>query len=438
MLSKKLNIILLLLVCNILFSQNLNKTKLDSLFQILESKDKYMGSIAISEKGKLIYTKSIGKDDIENNKKSTINSKYRIGSISKMFTSALLFKAIEEKKLTLNQTIDKFYPLIENSKKITIGNLLNHRSGIHNFTNDSIYLEYNTLPKTENQMLEIITKGKSDFEPNSKGEYSNSNYVILSYILEKIYNKTYKEILTSKITKPLSLNNTYFGGKTDIQNNENYSYSFTDKWKKESETDMSIPMGAGAIVSNPTDLVLFIEGLFSGKLISEESLEKMKTIEDKFGMGIFKIPFYDKTAFGHNGGIDGFHSVLSYFPESKLSVALLSNGMIYENNSIMIAVLSSYFDKKIELPTFGKDIKTEDLDKYLGIYSSPSFPLSVIITKLDTKLFAQATGQGAFPLDSIEKDKFEFKLAGIKIEFNSKENQMTIFQGGNKNTLTKK
>lgn len=437
---KKISTVLLFgLVVNIAFAQNLNKTKLDSLFQILESKDKFMGSIAVSENGKLLYTKSVGKDDLETNKPSTIATKYRIGSISKIFTSCLIFKAIEENKLKSNQTIDTYFPTIENSKKITIGNLLNHRSGIHDFTNDDEYLNYNTQPKSEKEMVEIIAKGKSEFEPDSKGDYSNSNYVLLSYILEKTYKKSFKDILNIKIIKPLGLKNTYFGGKTNIQNNECYSYQFTDKWIKETETDMSIPMGAGALVSNPTDLTIFISNLFSNKIISEKSLEQMKTIKDKFGMGLFQIPFYEKIAFGHKGGIDGFRSVVSYFPESKLAIALTSNGIIYTNNDIMIATLSSYYNKPFKIPTFDViDLNTEDLDIYLGEYSSVEIPLKITITKDNKKLFAQATGQAAFPLNATEKDNFEFLPAGIKLEFKSTENQMILSQGGRKLTFTKK
>jgi len=438
--KKKITIALLFgLVAGTTFAQNLNIAKLDSLFQILETKDKFMGSIAVSENGKLLYTKSIGKDDVETNKHSTIATKYRIGSISKMFTSCLIFKAIEENKLNLNQTIDIYFPTIENAKKITIGNLLNHRSGIHNFTNNEDYLKYNTQPKSEKEMVEIISKGKSEFEPDSKGDYSNSNYVLLSYILEKTYKKPYKEILNTKIVKPLGLKNTYFGGKTNIQNNECYSYNFTTKWEKETETDMSIPLGAGAVVSNPTDLVVFINNLFSNKIISEKSFEQMKTIKDNYGMGIFQVPFYDKKGYGHTGGIDGFSSVVSYFPDNKLSVALTSNGRIYSNNDIMIATLSCYYSKPFKIPTFEIiNLNTEDLDIYLGEYSSADIPLKITITKDNLKLFAQATGQSAFPLDPTEKDKFEFMAAGIKMEFKSSENQMILNQGGKKFTFTKK
>ena len=420
-------------------AQKLNVAKLDSLFFILESKDKYMGSIAIAENGKIIYAKSIGKDDIETNKKSTENSKYRIGSISKMFTSTLIFKAIEEKKLTLNQTIERFFPNLENAKTITIGNLLNHKSGIHNFTSDEEYLKYNTQPKSESEMTAIIEKAKSDFAPNAKNEYSNSNYVLLSYILEKIYKKPYKSILEKNIIKPLGLKNTFFGDKINLKNNEAYSYDFEDRWVKQTETDMSIPMGAGAIVANPTDLTIFIKSLFEGKIINQKSLELMNTFDDRFGFGIFKVPFYDKTGFGHTGGIDGFTSMLSYIPEEKLAIALTSNGNIYSNNNIAIAALSNFFNKPFTIPDFKELVlKTEDLDQYVGEYSSDSFPLKIMITKENTTLIAQATGQSSFPLTATEKDKFEFEAAKIMLAFKPSENQMTLNQGGRTFVLTRK
>ncbi|WP_338647878.1 serine hydrolase domain-containing protein [Flavobacterium sp. KS-LB2] len=421
------------------YSQKMNVAKLDSLFHILEAKDKFMGSIAVAQNGALIYSKSIGKDDVETNKKATNLSKYRIGSISKTFTSTLVFKAAEEKKLSLNQTIEIYFPTIENASKITIGNLLNHRSGIHNFTNDPEYLKYNTEPKSEQQMIEIIAKGKSDFEPNSKADYSNSNYVLLSYILQKAYKKPFATILQDKITKPLGLKNTYVGSKISLQNNEANSYRFSDKWIKETETDMSIPMGAGAIVSNPTDLTLFIDHLFAYKIINESSLAQMTTLQDNYGMGIFQIPFYDKKGLGHTGGIDEFRSVLYYFEADKIAVALTSNGKTYDNNEIIKAALSSYFDKPFTIPTFKNiELKTEELDPYLGEYSDAGFPMTITVTKDNLKLFAQATGQSAFPLEATEKDNFEFVAAGIKLEFRPNEKLMVLKQGGREFKLTKK
>ena len=282
------------LITYIGFSQTFDKAKLDNYLQALEDNNKFMGSVSIAQGGKAIYTKSIGFADVEQKIKLTENSKFRIGSISKTFTTALVFKAIEEQKIKLTDVLAKYFPSIKNSGKITISNLLYHRSGLHNFTDDEDYLKWNTTPKTENEMIAIIAKAGSDFEPDTKAEYSNSNFVLLSYILEKIYKKKIKEILAKNIIIPLGLKNTFYGGKIDLKNNECNSYTFKGSWAKENETNMSVPMGAGAVVSTPTDLAKFIDALFQGKVVSNTSLEQMKTIKDHFGMGLFQIPFYDK------------------------------------------------------------------------------------------------------------------------------------------------
>ena len=146
-----LTTLLFLSVTPIGFSQTFDKKKLDTYFQVLEKNNKFMGSVALSKNGELIYTKSIGYADIENNIKASEKTKYRIGSISKSFTAVLILKAIENQQLTINETIDKWFPTITNSNKITIKQLLTHRSGIHNFTNNPDYLLWNTQSKTEKE-----------------------------------------------------------------------------------------------------------------------------------------------------------------------------------------------------------------------------------------------------------------------------------------------
>jgi CubicO group peptidase (beta-lactamase class C family) len=412
-------------------SQNIDKAKLDTYFETLANNNRFMGSVAVSKNNELIYSKSVGFVNIEQGLKANENSKYRIGSISKTFTTALIFKAIEENRLNLNQTIDKFFPAITNASKITVAHLLSHRSGISNFTNDKSYMDWNTQPKTEQEMIETIAKAGSDFEPDTKGSYSNSNFVLLSYILERIYQQSYSELLKEKIIKPTGLKNTYYGGKIDIKNNECHSYKYADSWKIESETDMSIPLGAGGIVSSPIDLNLFSEALFAGKIVSTNSLQQMRNIKDQFGMGLLQMPFYDQTGFGHEGGIDGFVSLFAYFPDSNISFAYTANGMNYNGNDIAIAVLSVVYNKPFEIPEFTAfDITDEELDKYLGVYSSKQLPLKMTITKANGKLFGQGTGQPSFPLESTAKDKFEFKQAGVILEFNPADKTMILKQGG--------
>ena len=423
--------LLFLSISTVGFSKNFDKVKLDNYFKALEKNNKFMGSVAVSKNGKLIYSKSIGYADLENKIKATEKTKYRIGSITKSFTAILILKAIENKKLDINETIDKWFPTITNSKKITIKQLLTHRSGIHNFTNNVDYLQWNTQSKTEKEMIEIIKKGGSDFQPSTRAAYSNSNFVLLTFILERIFNTSYSELVQTYIVKPIRLTNTYVFGKINTANNESKSYNYLGFWKEESETNFTVPLGAGAITSTPTDLIKFANALFEGQLLTPESLKIMKTIKEGYGSGLFQVPFYSSIGFGHTGGIDGFRSVYSYFEDEKISYALTSNGTNMNNNDISIAVLSAVFNKPYQIPVYTKyALTSEELDKYLGVYATKQMPLKITVTKNKNTLIIQVTGQQAFVVQATEKDKFTLDQVGAKFKFNPAEETMILFQFG--------
>jgi len=415
------------------YSQMLDKAKLDKFFDALAEKNKAMGSLTVSKNGNVLYSRAVGYSQISDKEKksSTVSTKYRVGSITKMFTATMILQLVEENKIRLTDTLDKFYPQMPNAGKITVGNLLNHRSGLHSFTADADFPTWLGKPKTQSEMLAVIAKGKPLFEPNAKAAYSNSNYVLLGYIIEKVSGKSYQTVLKEKITGKIGLSNTYLGGKRNAGDNESYSYSYAGDWKSATETDMSIPGGAGALVSTPTDLTKFITALFGSKLVSENSLNQMKTMTDGYGMGMFQYPLDGKKLYGHTGGIDGFNSMLVYLPEENLAVAYTSNGTVYSVNDILLGVFAVYFNQPLTIPTFETVVvKAEDLEKYTGVYSSSEFPLKITVTKDKTTLFAQATGQAAFALDATDKDKFKFETAGIVIEFVTEKNQMLLKQGG--------
>ncbi|MCZ2249222.1 MAG: beta-lactamase family protein [Bacteroidia bacterium] len=426
-------------LCQIGFAQNFDKTKLDNYFNALEANNKFMGSVAVSKDGAIIYSKTVGFSDVENNIKANNISKYRIGSITKTFTAVLVLKAMEEKKIKLDEKLSKYYPTIKNADKIAIEDLLYHRSGIHSFTDDEDYESWSTQPKSKEELVNIISKGNSEFEPGSKFAYSNPNYILLSFILQDVYGKTYPDLLQEKIIKPIGLSNTYFGNQISAKKDECYSYSYTKNWVKESETNTSIPMGAGGIVSTPIDLTKFDEALFSEKIISKKSLELMTTLKDNFGMGIFPLPFYETKGLGHTGAIDGFSSMLAYFPDNKVSFALISNGDNYNNNTISNAVLSAVFNKPYDIPDFKTyKVTSEELDIYLGTYETKDLPLKLTITKEGETLIAQATGQQQLPLEAKEKNVFAFDRAGIVLEFNPEKKTVVLKQGGGEFTFTRK
>lgn len=412
-------------------AQSFNKARLDSFFDLLEAKDRFMGSVAISKQGKVIYSRSLGWADVSKKQKVNENTLYRIGSISKTFTAVLVMKAVEAGKLQLDQKLRIFFPEQPNAEKITIEHLLRHQSGIANFTDDSGYLSWNTTPQSMDELSARIAAMGSVFEPGFKSEYSNSNYVLLTYILQKVMGSDFSTLLERYITQPLGLKNTRLGGKIDLSRNECKSYGFGDGWVEESETDMSIPLGAGAIISTPSDLVKFSDALMGGKLLKPESFKRMCTLDRGFGFGLFSIPFYEMNAFGHTGGIDGFRSVFSFFQEADVSFALFSNGARIDMNDVSIAVLSALFEKPFSLPAFSDYApQGADLQPLTGLYASSQMPLKITVSLTGNALAAQATGQSAFPLEAIAPNRFQFLPAGIEMIFNPAEQSMILNQGG--------
>ena len=427
MLTKLFKLLLATLIFQTGYSQKIDTIKLDRYFENLEKHNKFMGSVALLQNDVIVYTKQIGFSNIESKEKSSATTKYKIGSISKTFTATLVLKAIEEGKLGLYDPLSAFFPEIKNATNITIKQLLQHRSGIHNFTNDQNYFDYYTKPITRIKLKALISNLDSDFTPGQQFAYSNSNYVILSLLLEKLYKKNYGIILKEKITTPLQLNNTFISPKIAPKNNESHSYLFSKNWIKQPETHVSIPLGAGAISSTPSDLILFANALFNYKIISKKNVDLMKILKDNYGLGVINIPFYNKTSYGHGGGIDGFQSIFSYFPNDNKAFAITANGTNFILNDISIVLLSELFDKPYTIPDFDTKV---NYDAYIGIYSNESFPLKITISQNGSILKAQATGQNAFNLTKEDTNSFSFKPAGIIINFDPTKNQMTFKQGG--------
>ena len=410
-------------------AQNFDKAKLDSYFQALNENNKFMGSVSVFHNGNEIYSCAVGFADVDKQIANRELSKYCIGSISKMFTAVMIFQTIETGKLSLNQTINKYFPSIKNAEMITIADLLSHRSGIHNFTESGDFTKWPA--KSKEQMIDIISAGGSDFEPDTHADYSNSNYVLLSYILESIYKKPYVDILIEKIIRPLFLNNTYFGKSTiDINNNESNSYSYSDKWQIQSVTNPSVTLGAGCIISNPKDLNRFANALFNGKLISESSLSTMLNIRDDYGMGIFPVPYFSQLGYGHRGGVDGFNSMLIYMPDDKISYAITSNGLNYNFTEIHIAVLNWIYGQQFDIPYLDKPTAhVTTPTEYTGRYKSSQFPLAVTVTSNGNALSIEAEGQPTIPLKADSEHVFRFIENDLTIVFNPVNSTMILIQG---------
>jgi CubicO group peptidase (beta-lactamase class C family) len=355
-----------------------------------------------------------------------------------MFTAIMIFQLIEEHKLSLSTPLSVYFPQIPNSTKITIANLLSHRSGLYSYTNDWDSFRFN--PHTQEQMLQIIADKKVDFEPDAKTAYSNSNYLLLGYIVEKICKSSYAEALKKRITSKIGLMDTYYGGKIDPGKREVYSYNWVQEtWLQIPETDMSVAGGTGAMVSTAPDLSKFISALFSHKLINDTSLQQMLTIKDGEGLGIEQFALYDDLVYGHTGMIDLFQSCILYIPKEKVAVAYTSNGYGgLRITEIIEAIINIYFNEAYSMPNF-KPIQftPEELDKYIGVYTCRQPSIQLAITKEGNALIGQATGQSSFPLEAIEHTKFKYSLARIVIEFFPDKNELILHQDGGSYTFTR-
>lgn len=421
------------------FAQNNKREKLINYLDSLFVHHKVMGSFAMATQDQPNFVKSVGFADVDTKQKANMNTQYRIGSISKTFTAVLVMKAIEDNRLKLSSTLSEFYPELTNAKSITIENLLQHRSGIHNLTDEKEYWDYNTLPQTESSLITIIKKYPSDFAPGTKFEYSNSNYILLGIILEKIYKKSYAELIQDKISKPLKLKLTKVGGRIDTSKNQAKSFVFEiNNYVKWHETDMSIPIGAGNLISTPSELLTFIIALENGKLVSKESLSQMKNFVDGYGLGITKVPFGKYWGYGHNGGIDQFLSTLYYFPELKAGISFITNQSDYDNNQISINMLSVASNQDFEMPYFNVfQVEAALIKQYEGTYKADGFPLDINIVAENGVLKAQATGQGQFSLTAISNTEFKFDTAHIKMKFDAEKKTMDFSQGSHQYVFKK-
>lgn len=435
-----ITIIIVFLISLCIQSQTIDKTRLDSLLNNFEENKMGMGTVSIFKDGEEIYQKSIGFSNIEAKTQADPFTKYRIGSITKTFTATVIMQLLDEKKLSLNTRLNTYFPKIKNAEKIIIENLLYHRSGLHNVTSEEGFMNWISKPRSRKEMLEKFIKNGVDFEPNTKTSYSNTNYILLSYIAEDIDKKSFSEILTNRITEPLNLTRTLIGKEIDTKQNEALSYYQEDsEWKPVTlQTDLTGPMGAGAMVSTSRELNVFYHNLFSGNLTTQESLKNMKLVKENMGIGMSQLVFKGLEVYGHDGGIDGFRSMAAYVPSKNVSIALTFNTADTSVTPILVSVLETYFSNDLSLQSKSKiELEPEDLDIYLGVYSGSTFPAKVTFTKEGNTLFAQATGQPIFKLIATEKDKFSYDSMGIKFAFNLANNTMILNFGGKIHELKK-
>jgi CubicO group peptidase (beta-lactamase class C family) len=289
-------------------------------------------------------------------------------------------------------------------------------------------------------MLALIVKGIPEFEPGTKNSYSNSGYFLLGLILEKVTGKSYEQALEDRINSRISLKDTYIAtGRIDVNKGEALTYanngSEWEHWKQGFETDPSIGF---QLVSTPGDMAKFIQALFDLKLISQDSLNQMKTMRDGEGLGLVTFPFAGKTFYGNTGGGDNYGSWLMYQQEEKLVVSYSTNAKVHPVQDIISGVIDIYYGKPFAIPAFETiAVSPEILDEYAGVYANPEAPAEMTITRNGGTLFFQPGKESSVALEATAQDKFQLFGGRVTFEFNAEKKQMILKRGGRAMAFTK-
>jgi D-alanyl-D-alanine carboxypeptidase len=428
----KINNLFLLFISLGLSTSLFAQHKLDTYLEHLFVNRKFMGSVAISFNDSIIYTKSVGFANADTKGKINKDTKIRIGSITKTYTAVLVLKAVEEGLIKLDDKLRSFYPQVKNAEKITIEQLLKHQSGIFNFTEILGENQWEQTFHNEEDFIDFFVNEKSNFEPGTDYQYSNTNYALLGFILQKTYGKSFAEILDEKICRPLCLKNTYFSIETDETKNEALSYSIQDNYIQNAKVNFSNHPASGGMVSTAIELNVFLSALFNGKLISEKSLEQMLPQNGgEYGLGIEKLYFKNPEGYTHGGRIENYFSEYWYFPKEKLGIVTLSNAINIYTEDIQTTLLQFAYGKTPEVPNFKrtKDLSEKQFETIAGTYreKEKSYILTISSDGQNAMFQNAESGQMYFPIAYKGNNIFEYEE--IKLEFFPATKELRLQQG---------
>lgn len=419
---KKLMIVTLVLLLQVVsFSQQVSD-KLDEYFVAAQKADMFNGSVLVVEKGKVLLNKGYGFKNAADKTLNDQNTIFQIGSVTKQFTSTVVLKLAEQGKLSLSDILVKYFPGYPNGEKITIENLLTHTSGIWNYTNDEMFMMKEVeKPLDATRMLSLFRNKPLDFEPGTGYSYSNSGYVLLGYIIEKVSRIKYEQVVREQIFQPLQMTHSGFDF-AHLSNPDKaigYQMLTTNSSTKALIADSTISFSAGAIYSTLGDLYKWNLSLSTEKILKQKSLQNAFTPRlDKYGLGWMIDTIGGHRRINHDGGIHGFLAHNTIFPSDSIFITVLSNANSSKMDQVGRDVKSILFNKPYKLPEpyITVEVDSAILKKYVGEYElSPTFKITISL--IGGNLKAQATGQPQFDLFAKTETIFFLKVVDAQVEF---------------------
>ncbi|HSF48440.1 MAG TPA: serine hydrolase domain-containing protein, partial [Burkholderiales bacterium] len=254
-------------------------SKIDELMKVYNGYRQFNGAVLVAENGKIIFKKGYGMANMEWNIPVETDTKFRLGSITKQFTSMLILQLVHEGKIKLEGKLTDYLPDYrkDTGDRITIHQLLNHTSGIPSYTGlPNFSQEISRNPYNVSDFVKKYASGDLEFEPGTKFKYNNSGYFLLGAIVERVTGKPYEQALKERILDPLGMKNTGYDRHATILAKRAAAYEKRpDGYINAPYLDMSLPYAAGSLYSTVEDLYLWDQALYTDKLLSAQLKELM-------------------------------------------------------------------------------------------------------------------------------------------------------------------
>lgn len=392
------------------------ETKIESYIQPYIEMNAWSGLISIYKNGEPVFQKGYGYADKEWEIKNSADTKYRIASISKVFTEIAILNLVEAGKISLDDQLSGFIADYPRGSEISVRELLNHRSGIPHLNSFPNYNELNKLPYELDEIIELFKHKPLDFEPGERYSYSNSGYVLLAFIIEKISELSYEDFLRLYIFKNIGLSNTGMDNNAKILKNRARGYMFDDNGRiiNAEYVNMSIKIGGGSLYSTADDLNKFVQSLTKGQLLNS-TMAELPNFGSIDGEDVFTA----------NGRVQGFCHQITHRIKEDLTIVILGNH--YSNLALPISqdIYQIYKNKEYNIPvnyvSQKIDIDRKDLFKYEGTYDFGFGPVGKVKV-IDKNLGYLAPGRKTYDiLIPIAEHKFFYIQSWVLLEFKNLE-----------------
>jgi CubicO group peptidase (beta-lactamase class C family) len=336
--------------------------KIDALLKNYYDYGQFNGAILVSENGRVIYKKGFGMANMEWEIPNQPDTKFRIGSVTKQFTAALILQLVDEGKIKLDGKITDYLPDYrkDTGERVTIHQLLNHTSGIPSYTGlPGFFQNESRDPYSVKDFVKKFASGDLEFEPGTKFSYNNSGYFLLGAIIEQVTGKSYAKVLQERIFDPLGLKDTGYDDDAPLIKKRAAGYQKTPNgFENAPYLDMLLPYAAGSIYSTVEDLFKWDQALYDNKIVSaagKELMFKPGLSNYGYGFGITERPIGKTTQklkiVAHSGGINGFNSLFTRVVDQKSAVIILDNvGMGRYQGKITDSIINILNNQPFEEP----------------------------------------------------------------------------------------